>query len=159
MACWLRRLRRYPRRYDSCCIQHRFVLEVRLRRSLADRRLLKKEEKKEDWRNNMRKFLFVALIAIIGFMPLTASAEAQRAQESNKGDYYPFILGVGAIGGVALFNLITGGWAAIPFATSSIEVAGLWEGQQAINRVIAVSSAVAGLWAANWAYYNYSPGR
>jgi len=104
----------------------------------------------------MRKLLAIALISLIGVLPVAAHAESQRAQETTKVDYYPFVLGVGALGGVLAFNLITGGWAAVPFATSSIEQAGLWEGSQAINRFIAVASAVGGLWAANWAWYNVS---
>ncbi|MEI6559877.1 MAG: hypothetical protein WCO00_15845 [Rhodospirillaceae bacterium] len=95
--------------------------------------------------------------SLIGVLPVTVHAEAPKAQESAaKVDYYPFVLGVGALGGVLTFNLITGGWAAIPFATSSIEQAGMWEGAQAINRFIAVASAVGGLWAANWAWHNVS---
>jgi hypothetical protein len=86
---------------------------------------------------------------------MTAGAVESKAQETpSKVDYYPFVLGVGAVGGVLLFNLITGGWSAIPLATSSLEAGSLWEGTLAVNRVIAVSSAVAGLWAANWAYFN-----
>jgi len=108
----------------------------------------------------MRKILIIALISLIGALPMTAFAQGQRAQENAaKVDYYPFVLGVGALGGVTLFNLLTGGWSALPFATSSIELATLWEGSLAINRFVTVGSAVAGLWAANWAYYNVSLGK
>jgi len=108
----------------------------------------------------MRKILVVALISLIGILPMTAYAQSGKAQESaSKVDYYPFVLGVGALGGVTVFNLLTGGWAAIPFATSSIELSSLWEGSLAINRFVTVGSAVAGLWAANWAYYNVNFGK
>lgn len=66
-------------------------------------------------------------------------------------------IGLGAIGGVVAFNLVTGGLAALPFmgtatttAATAAETVAATEGAVAVSRVYAVSSAVVGALAMDW---------
>jgi hypothetical protein len=100
----------------------------------------------------MRKIFAVLLVSLVSLLPLTAQAAA-GPPGGAKEDSYPYILGVGAIGGALLFNFLTGGVTAMPLATS-VEGGSLWEGAMAVNRVLAVASAVVGIWLVDWAYKN-----
>jgi hypothetical protein len=71
---------------------------------------------------------------------------SNRAAES---DNYLLYIGAGAIGGALVFNFLTGGVEALPFATSEVAGGTLWEGALAMNRVLTVGSAVVGIWLAD----------
>lgn len=67
----------------------------------------------------------------------------------------PIALGLGAIGGVVAFNVLTGGIGALPFIGAEATAAATGaattiEGAVAISRVYAVTSAVVGALAADW---------
>jgi len=97
----------------------------------------------------MKKILAVLLVSLVGLLPLSAPQAAEGPV-----DYYPYYLGAGAIGGVLVFNFLTGGLEALPFATSAVAGGTLWEGPLAANRVFAVASAVLGAWLVDWSYKN-----
>ncbi|HYH20147.1 MAG TPA: hypothetical protein VD995_16165 [Azospirillum sp.] len=66
-----------------------------------------------------------------------------------------FALGLGAIGGVVAFNVLTGGLGALPLvgaeaAATATGAVSATEGAVAVSRVYAVTSAVAGALAMDW---------
>jgi hypothetical protein len=96
----------------------------------------------------MKKLFAVLLITLMGVLPMSIQA-AEPAQEQT--NYTPYYLGAGAIGGVLVFNFLTGGVEALPFVASSSM---LWEGPMAVNRVLTVASAVAGMLLVDWSQNN-----
>lgn len=66
-------------------------------------------------------------------------------------DNHALAIGLGAIGGVVVFNLATGGMASIPMLASASGAAAV-ESTVAISRVYAVSSAVVGGLAGDYLY-------
>jgi uncharacterized membrane protein len=95
----------------------------------------------------MRKTLAALLLSLMTMLPLsTQAAEGQT-------DYYPYYLGAGAIGGALLFNFLTGGVDALPFAAGAAG-GNFWEGALAANRVWTVASAVAGALIVDWSWKN-----
>ncbi|MGQ9366879.1 hypothetical protein [Azospirillum sp. ST 5-10] len=69
------------------------------------------------------------------------------------GDYYPVVIGLGAIAGVVGFNLVALGVGAVPGGAAY--AAGMMvpaEMSVAMSRVYAITSAVAGAWVANYLY-------
>jgi len=89
----------------------------------------------------MKKGLAVLLVSLACLLPLST-----RAAES---DNHLLYMGLGAVGGVLVFNFLTGGVEALPFATSSVSGGTLWEGALAVNRVLTIGSAVVGVWLAD----------
>jgi len=96
----------------------------------------------------MRKILAVLLVSLVAVLPLSTTQAAEGSV-----DYYPYYLGAGAIGGALVFNFLTGGVDALPFA-ASVAGGNLWEGALAANRVWAIASAVAGALLVDWGYKN-----
>lgn len=95
----------------------------------------------------MKKILAVLLISLVGLLPLST-----QATDVGSDPYYPYYLGAGAIGGVLLFSFLTGGLDALPtLPLSETPIAGgdLLGGAMAINRVLTVATAVAGVWVAD----------
>jgi len=80
-----------------------------------------------------------------------ASEETSWAQRNQT-----FAIGLGAIGGVVAFNVLTGGLGALPFvgaeaaATAAAGTVSATEGAVAVSRVYAVGSAVVGALAMDW---------
>ena len=111
----------------------------------------------------MRKLVLAALVALIGMMPLaTAPALAQTegatptaVQAPTTGPLYPILVGLGAISGVAVYNMASFGAAGVPFVAPAVST-GLMVTNAAIarNRLYTVISAVAGAWVVNWLYGN-----
>ncbi|CAK0767687.1 membrane hypothetical protein [Azospirillaceae bacterium] len=104
----------------------------------------------------MRKLLIVALVALIGLLPVTSFAQTQSqapvAAKSSDG-MYPLVVGLGAIAGVVGFNLAALGWGAIPmvgaYARGAVVPA---TASVAMSRVYATISAVTGALIANSLY-------
>lgn len=95
----------------------------------------------------MKKILAVLLVSLVGILPLST-----QAAEVGSDPYYPYYLGAGAIGGVLLFNFLTGGVEAlptVPLMEGSISGGDLLGGAMAVNRVLTVASAVVGIWLAD----------
>lgn len=112
----------------------------------------------------MRKLVMAALVALIGVMPLAAApAQAQTEgaapttsqQVRTTGPLYPILVGLGAISGVAVYNMASFGIAGVPFLTPAAST-GLMVTNAAIsrNRLYTVISAVVGAWVVNWLYGN-----
>lgn len=84
--------------------------------------------------------------------PLAVSPQAPDTSDGL------LVAGLGAIAGVVVFNMATGGTAALPFFAGAGAGAGAAaplsasEGAVAVSRVYAVTSAVAGALAANWLF-------
>lgn len=89
---------------------------------------------------------------LLAFSMFTMPFATQAAGTSPEvDDNYPYYLAAGAVGGVILFNFITGGVEALPFMTSS---SSLWEGPMAVNRVFTGLSVALGMLAVDWSYKN-----
>ena len=112
----------------------------------------------------MRKLVLAALVALIGMMPLApAPALAQTegatptaaAQAPTTGPLYPILVGLGAVTGVAVYNMASFGAAGVPFVAPAVST-GLMVTNAAIarNRLYTVISAVVGAWVVNWLYGN-----
>lgn len=89
-----------------------------------------------------------------------ASQVANRAQEQIETvDPHALAIGLGAIGGVVAFNVLTGGMASLPMmATSAAGGAAAVEGTVAVSRVYAVTSAVVGGLAGDYVYRKHYSG-
>ena len=112
----------------------------------------------------MRKLVMAALVAVIGVMPLLASpalAQTEGASPTTAshvrttGPLYPVLVGLGAITGVAVYNMASFGAAGVPFVAPAATT-GLMVTNAAIsrNRLNTVISAVVGAWVVNWLYGN-----
>ncbi len=114
----------------------------------------------------MRKLVMaalVAMVAVIGVTPLAAtpalalteSASTVATQARSTGPLYPLLIGIGAVSGVALYNMASFGVAGVPFLAPAATT-GLMVTNAAIsrNRLYTVISAVVGAWVVNWLYGN-----
>lgn len=116
----------------------------------------------------MRRSIIAALAFCLATAPMaawaeggqtpapTATAPAAVAAEAKPFDYYPIVVGLGAIAGVVGFNLIALGVEAVPgglaYGAPGATVAA--EASVAISRVWAITSAVTG---GLIAYYVFAP--
>ncbi|MBI1207650.1 MAG: hypothetical protein GC191_10235 [Azospirillum sp.] len=105
----------------------------------------------------MRRLVLVAMIALIGVLPLSVQAQTQPQPtpvSQGPGVLYPIALGLGAIVGVIAYNVAAGGVATVPFVTSVAPVAQVSAADAALatNRLMTVTAAVVGAWVANWLY-------
>ena len=93
----------------------------------------------------MKKLVIVALIAMIGLVPFTASAQSQ-APAAAKTDYiYPLVLATGALAGVVGINLITFPYFTLPLSLSSPAAAAMSSpAAAAASRIFVITSGVAG---------------
>lgn len=120
----------------------------------------------------MRRLIPSMLVALIGVLPVAAHAQTMPAPaplppviqiEKTSGTYRTMAIGVGAIAGVVVFNVATGGLGTVPLlaalgesgaaagATAAVAEAGaLTANTVAQSRVYAVTSAVVGGWIGNW---------
>lgn len=109
----------------------------------------------------------VFLIAWLVLMPLAAAAQSAPPVPAAAGDYRWLAIGAGAVGGVVLLNVVTGGAALAPLmagagvaaadgagaAVAAGGAAAAAAARQAACRWAAiVSSAVAGGFIGNWFY-------
>ena len=107
----------------------------------------------------MRKLVIAALVALIGVMPLAAAPAqplaAAPSETRTSGPLYPILVGLGAIAGVAVYNMATYGLAGVPFlAPATTTGAMITARATAENRLYTVISAVTGTWVVNWLYGN-----
>ena len=73
----------------------------------------------------MRRLMTVALIALIGLMPLTLSTNAlaqthAQAPTELKPDHRLMAVGAGAVIGIVLFNMITYPYGSVPFVAAPL---------------------------------------
>ena len=109
----------------------------------------------------MRKLVMAALVAVIGLMPLLAApAQAQTecpapTEARVTGPLYPILVGLGAVTGVAVYNMATLGVSGVPFLGAATTT-GAMIANAAVsrNRLYTVGSAVIGAWVLNWLYGN-----
>jgi hypothetical protein len=108
----------------------------------------------------MRRLLIVAVLALVGMLPISSSyaqapAQAQTSAKSSDG-LYPIVVGLGAIAGVVGFNYFAlSPAAAFPFLQGALEPTATSIAPHvsvAMSRVYATTSAVVGAWVANWFY-------
>lgn len=106
----------------------------------------------------MRRLILAALIALIGIVPMTASAQIQQKAPAPvtaaTDPAYPIYLGVGAIAGVVIWNLAALGFNAIPLMVPSGTTI-IPEWSVAISRVWATGAAVVGAWIADGIYMDW----
>ncbi len=109
----------------------------------------------------MRRLVMMALIALIGVAPLMMSpvqaqpASAAPTEVSGPGAFYPIALGLGAVAGVAVYNIATFGVSGVPFlAPAATTGAMVTAAAIAQNRLYTVVSATVGGLVANWLYGN-----
>lgn len=104
----------------------------------------------------MRRLLLVALVALIGVLPVAVQAQTQpQAPAATKlsETWYPYVVGLGAFAGVVGFNLIALGSGAIPiFARYPAGALVPAQASVAMSRVYATASAVTGALASLWMY-------
>lgn len=104
----------------------------------------------------MRRLFLIALIAVIGLLPVTASAQAPaQVPTAAKSDHvYPLVLAAGATAGIMFVNwLSSGGIGTLPY---SLSVAGgtrlAGPASQAVSRIYVITSGVLGAWLADVLY-------
>ena len=107
----------------------------------------------------MRKLVMAALVALIGVTPLASvsaqPASAPQTESRISGPLYPILVGLGAISGVAIYNMATYGVSGVPFlARAATTGAMITARATAENRLYTVISAVTGAWVVNWLYGN-----
>jgi hypothetical protein len=102
----------------------------------------------------MRRLVLVALIALIGVVPFTASAQAPVQAPTAKTDYvYPLVLAVGALAGVVSMNALTYGVGTLPLAVGIPTTAPIVSpAAAAASRIFVITSGVTGAWIASWLY-------
>ena len=103
----------------------------------------------------MRRLVIVALIALIGLVPFTASAQAPAAAPTTaKTDYvYPLVLATGALAGVIAQNLITFPYFTLPLSLATPAATAISSpAAAAASRIFVITSGVAGAWIASWLY-------
>lgn len=98
----------------------------------------------------MKKTISALFLSLMFVMPVVTQATTP-ADLPNANENYPYYLAAGAVAGVVLFNLITGGVEAIPFVSSS---SALFEGPVAANRVLTGVSMALGALAVDWGFKN-----
>ena len=109
----------------------------------------------------MRRLVMVALILLIGAgslmsVPVHAQpAPAAPPDVQGSGSLYPIAVGLGAIAGVAVYNMATFGVSGVPYlAPAATTGAMVTAAAIAQNRLYTVVSAAIGGWVANWLYGN-----
>ena len=103
----------------------------------------------------MRRLALAALIALIGMVPFTASAQTQtQAPTVAKTDYvYPVVLAAGALAGVAAVNAITYSVGTLPLYTGMVSTAPIVSpAAAAASRIFVITSGVIGAWIASALY-------
>lgn len=103
----------------------------------------------------MRKLVIVALIAMIGLLPFTASAQAPGAAPSvAKTDYvYPLVLATGALAGVVAVNLMAFPYFTLPLSVATPAATAISSpAAAAASRIFVITSGVTGAWIASWLY-------
>ncbi|MEI8394333.1 MAG: hypothetical protein WCF85_06320 [Rhodospirillaceae bacterium] len=103
----------------------------------------------------MRRLVLVALIALIGLAPLTASAQTKApAQTAAKTDYvYPLVLATGALAGVVAVNLWTFPYFTLPLALDTPAAAAVSSpAAAAASRIYVITAGVTGALLASWVY-------
>jgi hypothetical protein len=107
----------------------------------------------------------VALVALTGWLPLgtvPALAQPQTAvpmtaapEARTNGPLYPILVGLGAVSGVAVYNMATYGVSGVPFLGPVATTGAMVTARGiATNRLYTVLSAVTGAWVVNWLYGN-----
>jgi len=107
----------------------------------------------------MRKLVMAVLVALIGVMPLAVAraqpVAAAPTESKSYGPLYPILVGLGAIGGVAVYNMATYGVTGVPFLAPTVTTGAMVTARAiAQNRLYTVLSAVTGAWVVNWLYGN-----
>ncbi len=103
----------------------------------------------------MRRLVMIALIALIGLVPFTASAQTQTAAHTAaKTDYvYPLVLATGALAGVVAINLYSFPYFTLPMALDSAAGPAISSpAAAAASRIFVITSGVSGALIANWLY-------
>lgn len=107
----------------------------------------------------MRKLVMAALVALIAVMPVGVSraqpVTAAPTENKSHGPLYPILIGLGAVGGVAVYNMASYGVSGLPFVAPAVTTGAMVTARAiAQNRLYTVLSAVTGAWVVNWLYGN-----
>ena len=106
----------------------------------------------------MRKLLIIAIVALIGALPMTGYAQTQAQSPTGtkppSETAYPYVVGLGAIAGIVGAQYVLFGPAGFPFWSATVT-----PGQAipavvsvGVSRMFAITSSVTGGLLANWAY-------
>ena len=106
----------------------------------------------------MRRLLIIAIVALVGALPLTGHAQTQGTSPTlakpPSETAYPYVVGLGAIAGIVGAQYVLFGPAGFPFWASTVT-----PGQAipavisvGVSRMFAITSATTGALLANWAY-------
>ena len=104
----------------------------------------------------MRRLAIVALIALIGMVPFTASAQTQGQQPTavkTTDNLYPLVLAAGATAGIVAVNYLTWGVGNLPYSLSVVPYGPVISpAAAAASRIFVITSGVTGAWIASWLY-------
>ena len=103
----------------------------------------------------MRRLVIVALIALIGLVPFTATAPTHTAAQTQpQTDYvYPLVLATGALAGVVAVNLWSFPYFTLPLSVQSVAGPAISSpAAAAASRVFVITSGIVGAWIASWLY-------
>ncbi len=106
----------------------------------------------------MRKLLIIAIVAIVGAMPMTGYAQT-KAQSPTLAKPpsetpYPYVVGLGAIAGIVGAQYILFGPAGFPFWAGTVTPGAPIPAviSVGVSRMFAITSAVTGALIGNWIY-------
>lgn len=102
----------------------------------------------------MRRLVLVALIALVGLLPMSASAQApaQAATAAKSDVIYPLVLAAGATAGIVALNWMTGPFS-LPYSYRVLGGAHLASpAAQAASRIYVITAGVVGALVANTLY-------
>jgi membrane associated rhomboid family serine protease len=106
----------------------------------------------------MRKLLIVAIVALIGSVPMTGYAQTQgqspTVAKPPSETPYPYVVALGAIAGIVGSQYILFGPAGFPFWASTVTPGAPIPAviSVGVSRIFAITSAATGALLANWAY-------
>ncbi|MEI7607082.1 MAG: hypothetical protein WCJ64_06840 [Rhodospirillaceae bacterium] len=104
----------------------------------------------------MRRLLIVAIVALIGALPMTGHAQtkgqAPTAAKPPSETAYPYVVGLGAIAGIVGAQYVLFGPAGFPFWSSTVSGPIPAVISVGVSRMFAITSSVTGGLIANWIY-------
>ncbi|MEI6985917.1 MAG: hypothetical protein WCK65_07305 [Rhodospirillaceae bacterium] len=105
----------------------------------------------------MRRLLIIAIVALIGTVPMTGYAQTRATTNTTASakpseTAYPYVVGLGAIAGIVATQYVLFGGAGFPFWTGNVAGPVPAVISVGVSRMYAITSAVTGALIANWAY-------
>jgi len=102
----------------------------------------------------MRRSLWIAIF-VLSLLPIPGQTQTETPLPPSE-TAYPYVVGLGAIAGMVVTQAVLFGATGFPFLPGSVAPGAVIAAEVSvgISRMYAVTSAVMGVWIANW-YYDH----